>query len=142
MNFLHLLHRRDALLRQTRLANLAYAYQRLGSFATRIARARLHGKAQLSLADPAAEHLWPTLAAEEGNQSVLEEHFTDEDIAELADLVSFLRDDAHTMEFTFRLESFATCFLDPLRDELARAGIAVDSASTTPSIENSTRHLT
>lgn len=126
MNFLHLLHQRDTLLRQARLANLAYAYQRLGDFAHRIARARLHGRVQLSLADPAAERLWPALTALEGNQSVLEEHFTDEDLVELADLIVFLRDDAHTTEFTFDLEDFAARFVDPLRAELLRAGIAVD----------------
>ena len=140
MNFLHLLHQRDALLRQARLANLAYAYQRLGTFTARIARARLHGQVQLCLADPSAERLWPTLAAREGNQSVIEEHFTEEDLVELADLVSFLREDAHSTEFTFRLEEFAASFLDPLRTELARAGVAVDSASTTSSTEDSSRH--
>lgn len=43
MNFHHLILQRDALLRQARLANAAYAYQRLGEFAARIARARLRG---------------------------------------------------------------------------------------------------
>jgi hypothetical protein len=99
---------------------------------------------QLTLTDPAQDRLWPTLVAHEGNQSVIEEHFTDEDLVELADLVTFLRDDAHTQEFTFRLEGFATHFVDPVRDELARAGIAVErpTAATTPSPEDSSRGAT
>lgn len=139
MKFLHLLHQRDALLRQTRLANLAYAYQRLGDFSARLTRARLRGEAVLSLADPAADRLWPELTALNGHQSVIEEHFTDEDLVELADLVTYLRDDAHTTEFTFRLEDFAARFLAPVRDELARAGISVDRTALTPSPEDSSR---
>eukprot|EP01035_Chromulina_nebulosa_P050664 gene50664-biopygen35671 len=141
MKFLHLLHQRDALLRQARLANLAYAYQRLGDFSARLIRARLHGPARLSLADPAADRLLPELTALAGHQSVIEEHFTDEDLVELADLVTFLREDAHTTEFTFHLEDFAARFLAPVRDELARAGIAVDNeaAAPAPSPEDSSR---
>jgi hypothetical protein len=139
MNFLHLLHQRDALLRQTRLANLAYAYQRLGDFSARIARARLRGQVQFSLAEADAERLWPTLTAHEGHQSVLEEHFTDEDLVELADLFTFLRDDAHTTEFTFRLEDFAPRFVDPVRCELLRAGIALEHSPTLPAPEDSNR---
>ena len=36
MKLSKLLHQREALLRQTRLANLAYAYRRLGEFAGRV----------------------------------------------------------------------------------------------------------
>ncbi len=139
MKFLHLLHQRDALLRQARLANLAYAYQRLGDFAHRITRARLHGPVQLSLTDTDHDRLWPSLTAQEGNQSVIEEHFTDEDLVELADLVTFLRDDAHTTEFNFRLEEFTARFVEPVRAELARAGVVLNFASPAPSPEDSSR---
>jgi hypothetical protein len=134
MNFLHLLHQRATLLRQARLANLAFAYHRLGDFSARIARARLHGTVQFSLADPATDRHWPTLTAHEGNQSVIEEHFTDEDLVELGDLLVFLREDAHTTEFTFRLEDFDQRFRAPLGPELAQAGVDV---ATEPASENS-----
>ncbi|MDI1249112.1 MAG: hypothetical protein PSV13_09640 [Lacunisphaera sp.] len=52
MNFQQLLQQRDALLRQARLANTAYAYRRLDEFAGRIARARLHGAVTLRPGDP------------------------------------------------------------------------------------------
>jgi len=77
MNFHQLLHQRDALLRQARLANSAYAYRRLGEFAGRITRAQLHGAVRLDSGDPDGERPWPGLTALDGSQAVLEEHFLD-----------------------------------------------------------------
>ena len=123
MNLSELLHERDALLRQARLANVAYAYQRLGDFAGRIARARLHGAVALLSGDSSASHPWPGLDALEGSQAVLEEHFLDEEIVELADILAFLGEDVRSDGLTLRLEELAARFLPPLRRELTAAGI-------------------
>lgn len=122
MNFHQLLHQRDALLRQARLANTAYAYRRLGEFAGRITRAHLHGAVRLDSGDPAGERPWPGLTALDGSQAVLEEHFLDEDILDLADILCFLGLDTDT-GVTFRLEELGGRFLPGLRRELTQAGI-------------------
>ena len=139
MKFFHLLHQRDALLRHARLANLAFAYHRLGDFTARITRAQLRGEVALTLADPSADRPWPVLLAHEGNQSVIEEHFMDEDIAELGDILAFLHEGDAATEFTFRLEALERRFLPGLRRELAQAGVALDHEA--PSTEDSKRGL-
>jgi hypothetical protein len=119
------LRQRQDLLRQARLANLAFAYRTLGDFAERIARAQLTGRVTLRPVAPDAEHYWPTLTALDANQSVIEEHFTDEDILELADTLAFIVSGDAT-EFTFHLEDLGELFLAPLRVQLQREGIAID----------------
>jgi len=132
MKLSKLLHQREALLRQTRLANLAYAYRRLGEFAGRITRAGLHGKVCLSPADPTTERFWPVLHAVEQNQSVIDEHFTDEDILELEELLFFVtgQDSADTV---FQLETIEARFMRPLRRQLLRAGISFEQNVPTAS---------
>jgi len=137
MNFHQLLLNRTTLLRQARLANLAFAWQRLDTFATRIARARLHGPVTLHLADPESDRPWPMLLAHDGNQSVIEEHFLDEEIVELADILVFLGDNNQVTEFTFQLEELASHFLPGLQHELEQAGIQVGQTSLSP--EDSSR---
>ena len=132
MKFLQLLHQRDALLRHARLANLAFAYHRLAEFGARIARARLHGPVTLQLTDPSVDRHWPVLLAHGGSQSVIEEHFMDEEIGELADLLSFLHEGDGLTEFTFRLEELAGRYLPGLRGELAQAGVAPDAEAPSP----------
>ncbi len=123
MNFHQLLHQRDALLRQARLANAAYAYQRLGEFAARIGRARLRGAVAIRPGDPAGAQPWPGLSALEGSQAVLEEHFLDEELVEFTDILAFLGEDLRTDGLTLRLEELADRFLPRLRQELTAAGI-------------------
>lgn len=125
MNLHQLIHQRDALLRQARLANAAYAYQRLGEFAARIARARLRGAAVLRPGDPAGEQPWPGLTALEGSQAVLAEHFLDEEVVELADIMGFLGEEIPVDGLGLRLEELGERWLPPLRQELEAAGIAV-----------------
>jgi hypothetical protein len=139
MNFHHLLHQRDALLRQARLANAAYAHQRLGEFAARIARARLRGAVVLHAGDPAGEQPWPGLRALEGSQAVLEEHFLDEELVELTDILVFLGEDVRTDGLTLRLEELAERFLPRLRRELEAAGIEVPVDPRTLADPNRTR---
>jgi hypothetical protein len=125
-----LLNRREALLLQARLANLAFAYKTLSDFAERIARARLTGRVTLQHASADVERYWASLTAIDGNQSVIEEHFSDADIMDLADVIAFTtRSDE--LDLTFRLEDAAETFLVPMRAELSRAGIAIDSTNET-----------
>lgn len=120
-----LLAHRPALLAQARLANLAFAHETLANFAARIARSPLAGRATLRQIDPGADRYWPTLTALDGHQSVIEEHFSDEDLLELADVVAFTTG-SNAIEFTFQLDDIADFFLVQLRAELERAGVAVD----------------
>lgn len=137
MNYTDLIRQRDQLVRQAWLANLSFAHHRLGDFGARIARAHLHGEVVLSVADPSTDHPWPALEAREGSQAVIEEHFLDRDIAELADILVFLSEDHGVTEFTFRLEDLETRFLPPVRRALEEAG--VDPGATTRSPEDSNR---
>ena len=122
-----LLFRRPALLRQARLANLAYAYATLQNFQQRITRAQLTGRVSLRFAAPHAERYWPQLVALENSQSVIEEHFTDEDLTELGDVIAYITgNDIH--EITFALDDFSDLFLLPLRVDLEREGVAIDRA--------------
>lgn len=124
MHFSQLLHHREALLREARLANLAFAYSRLSDYAERIARAGLHGPVTLYGADPEADRFWPALVAHRGNQSVIDEHFLDEDMLELDELLMFLEDEGWDVEFTFDLETMPQRYLPALRVELEKAGVA------------------
>ncbi len=135
MNFQQLLQQREALQRQARLANLAYAYDRLGVYGTRIAQAGLRGTATLRLADPDAEQPWPALLALNGSQAVIEEHFTEEDIAELADIVAFLTEDDRRV-IVFGWEELTARLQTELRAELEASGAAPDDGVTAPQDSN------
>ncbi len=123
-----LLSQRPDLLRQARLANLAFAYETLAACAERIARARLTGRVTLTPADPEAGRYCATLVTHEGSQSVIEEHFTDEGLLELADTVALVRDQP-AGEISFSIEAFAEIFLAPLRSKLEHEGVAIDAAT-------------
>lgn len=125
MKLSQLLLQREALLRQARLANLAYAYSQLGQLVARLDHARLHGTVRLQPADSAADHPWPTLVAVEGSQSVIEEHFTDENILDLASFIAFITGET-AVEITFQLEDMAEQFIAPLKRELERAGVQLE----------------
>ena len=120
-----LLARRPALLRQARLANLAFAYATLHDFAQRIARAQLAGSVRLRHAAPQADRYWATLTALEGNQSVIEEHFADQDLMDLADVLAFATGN-EAVDVTFDLEDIADNFVTPIRLELEKEGVVID----------------
>ncbi len=120
-----LLSQRRALLRQARLAAFAFAYWKLGQLSGRIARAGLRGSVRLTRAAPDAPECFPTLVALDGSQSVIEEHFTDEDVIDMADAVALSGGDGE-LDATFPIETLAEAFLPPLRLELERGGIAID----------------
>jgi hypothetical protein len=120
-----LLSRRRALLRHARLANLAFAFATLQEFSGRIARASLCGRVTLTHAAPEAERYWASLLALTFNQSVVEEHFTDAQVMELADVLAFATGN-DALDVTFNLEDLDERFLRPLREQLERAGIIID----------------
>lgn len=120
-----LLRNRESLLRRAQLANLAYAYSTLRLLADRIARARLAGWVHLRQADEDDEIEATTLTALEGSQSQIEEHFTDQDIMDLADAIAFALDEER-IDLEFPLEELRERFVDGLRDELRDAGVSLD----------------
>jgi hypothetical protein len=130
MKFSLILAQRSALLQQVRLTNLAFAYAKLSDIAARIARARLRGSINLKQVGPDAEFGGIPLTALEGNQSVFEEHFTDEDLTDFADAIAFITG-VSRLDLTFRIEETAENFVAPLRHELEQAGIAFDQAAQT-----------
>ena len=124
-----LLSRRHALLSEARLANIAFAFATLQKFSSRIARAQLSGRVTLAHAAPHEERYWASLIALTTSQSVIEEHFTDEDVIEMADVLAFATgNDAR--ELTFELANFEEHFLRPLRVELEKEGIIIDQPTT------------
>ncbi|MBA4137291.1 MAG: hypothetical protein C0518_08250 [Opitutus sp.] len=137
MNFQKLLQQRDALLRQARLANVAFAYQRLRDFADRLERAGIAGALSVHPANPEADRFMPTLVAHASHQSVIDEHFLDEDVADLADILRFLSQEDDAVEFTFDAGQLEHNFLPLLRRELERAGVT--SLGVAPPTEDS-RH--
>jgi hypothetical protein len=120
-----LLAQRQALLRQARLADQAFAYRRLGEFASRIARAGLRGEITLKQPAPEADCFCASLTALSGSQSVIEEHFTDEDVLDLADLIAFATGE-NPLDLSFPIEELADRFLAPLRRELEDGGVSID----------------
>ena len=126
MKLSKLLATRQRLLRQTQLANLAYAYTTLRRFAVRIGNANLSGLVKLRPADPEDESYWATLTALEGSQSVIEEHFGDQELIELADAMTFATE-ADFSELDFRLEELGEKFIEPLRQTLESAGVTLDA---------------
>lgn len=128
MNLSTLLSQRPDLLRQVRLANLAFAYQTLREFAARIRRTPLRGRVTLQPIDAAADRYTTALIALDASQSTIEEHFSDEDLLLLADVLGFAT--GHPgFEITFHIDDLDE-FVQPLRAELLRAGVRLDTADT------------
>ncbi len=123
MNFAELLQQRDRLLQQARLANLAYAHERLTDYARRVERAGLGGALALRPADPAAERPWPTLETSGCAASVIEEHFLEEDVLELDEILAFLRAEGFEADEVFSLPDIRGRWLPWLRRELRRGGV-------------------
>lgn len=131
MKLSQLLARRQSILRQAQLATLAHAYQVMHEIASRATRARLAGRVLLQPADPRAERYTASLTALTGHQSLIEEHFTDEDLHQLAD-AAVLVVEAEYSELEFSLEEMAEQFVAPLRATLEQAGVVMDDAPATP----------
>jgi hypothetical protein len=120
-----LLAQRQSLLQQARLANLAFAYERLSVFTSRIAYARLSGEVRLQHLPVEGERAQPSLTALQGSQSVIEEHFTEEDLVVLCDVIAYTTGESE-IDITFRIEELVDRLLTPLRERLEQAGIVFD----------------
>ena len=129
MKLSFLLAQRQVLQKQSHLANLAFIYARLAEFAGQIRRARLVGEVRLRQAMPDRERYWASLDALHGCQSVLDEHFRDEDVMDLADCIAYVTGGAD-LDLVFRIEDLAHHFLRPLRSQLQHAGVAIDDGET------------
>jgi hypothetical protein len=128
-----LISSREELLRRAHLANLALAHETLRGFARRIAAAGLRGELVLQPAAPEEGRYCATLTAFASSQSVVEEHFTEEDLMDLADFLCLAlgRTAGDPRDIAFRGERFVETFLHPLRAELEAAGVALDEDATT-----------
>jgi hypothetical protein len=126
MKLSQLLSQRTAALRRARLANLGYAHEVLRDFIRRARAAQLHGRLHVRSADPDAECYAPLLIALDANNSVVEEHFTDEDIATLADVLEFVTGRS-PIDLTFEIDAMDGRFVGPIRAELRHAGVTIDS---------------
>lgn len=125
----HLLAQRQELLQQVRLANFAFAYQTLREFSLRIARGQLHGRVTLAPVDPDEERYMVTLTSHDMPQSRIEEHFSDEDLALLGDVMGFAT--GHPQhELIFHIDQLGD-FVTALRSDLERSGIEIDDAPLT-----------
>ncbi len=123
MKFDDLLNYRDELVRHARLANVAYAYQWLTDFSARVAQSGLRGEVMLRAADAEGNPRKPRLHAVDFNQSVVQEHFLDEEIAELSDVLAFAHNGSLIVELKFRIEEVAARFLPALRRELEESEV-------------------
>jgi len=128
MKLSRLLATRNSIVRQAYLANLAYSYQTLKRLADRVDVAGLRGLVRLCQADVDASCYWASLTALEGNQSVIEEHFDDEDIMDMADAIAFAIEGDFS-EIEFNIEDLERRYVAPLRLSLDKAGIAIDLRS-------------
>lgn len=123
----HLIAQRAELLRQVRLTNLAYAYQSLLEFSERVSRVGLKGRVLLKPVNPEEDRFCVMLTALEGNQSVIEEHFSDEDLVLLADVLGYATGHP-THDLSFEIGHLDE-FLEPLRNDLERSGVRMDNDS-------------
>lgn len=135
MKLSHLLAQRPELLRQLRLANLAFAYHSLREFAARAARAGLRGRVTLQPVNPDEERYCVVLTALDTAQSMIEEHFSDEDLVVFADVLGFATGHP-THELTFHIDQLDELY-EPLRADLERAGVQLDHPA--PRIEEPQR---
>lgn len=125
MNISDLLKNRQELRRQVHLANLAFSYTTLRRFAERVNNARIQGRVRLRPASEGEDATPATLTALDGSQSVIEEHFIDEEIHQLADSIAFSIETSFN-EIEFHIEHLAEKFAAALRTELTESGVSLD----------------
>lgn len=118
-----LLQARDSLVRRATLANMSFVFRLVSDFTHRVERARLRGLVCVKSPEASGEN-WASLTALEGSQSQLDEHFSEEDVMDLADAVRFVSGGETSV--TFRIENIGRQFLSPLRNTLQSSGIEID----------------
>jgi hypothetical protein len=125
MNFSKLLSSRQSILRQAHLANLAFSYFTICRLADRAAKAGLTHRVKLRATNVGEEIVPASLIALSGNQSVIEEHFSDEDVLQLADSIEFAMEGPFA-EVEFNFDDLVTAYAISLRVALERNGVALD----------------
>ena len=121
-----LLASRPTILRQAALAHIAAAWLTLHHASTRIAAAGLHGTVRLTQSDPDADEApWAALTSEEIRSSVLEEHFTEDDLIELADAIGYATD-SDRIDVEFPIETLGETYGTPLLRTLKKSGVTLD----------------
>lgn len=121
-----LLASRSTIIRQAALAHTAAAWLTLQYTSMRIAAAGLHGTVRLLQSDPdEGESPSAVLTSDEIRASILEEHFTDEDLLELAEAVAYATDSDYA-DVEFRIETLGELYAAPLLETLKKAGVTVD----------------
>jgi hypothetical protein len=126
MNLSKLLASRESILARARLANVAFAYVTLNQLAAVVRRGQISGFVRLQQLDEKEERYWATLTALSGSQSVLDEHFSDDDVAAMADAVA-IASPGVGLDVTFRLEDLESEYIGPLELALERAGVSLDT---------------
>lgn len=121
-----LLASRSTILRQAALAHTAAAWLTLQHASHRIAAAGLRGTVRLTQSDPDAEGApWATLTSVEIRPSVLEEHFTEDDIIKIADAVGYATD-SDSVDVDLLIETLGEAYATPLLRTLEKAGVTLD----------------
>ncbi|MFA6960493.1 MAG: hypothetical protein WC205_07070 [Opitutaceae bacterium] len=121
-----LLASRSTILRQAALAHTAAAWLTLQHAANRIAAVGLTGTVRLTQSDPDAEGApWAVLTSEEIRASVLEEHFTEEDLLEIADAIGYATDSG-CVDVDFLIETLGDAYATPLLRSLRKEGVTLD----------------
>lgn len=121
-----LLASRSTILRQAALAHAAAAWLTLNNASRRVAAAGLHGRVRLRQGDPADDEApWASIESDTIRPSVLEEHFTEDDLVELAEAVAYATD-SRRADVEFLIESLGDLYATPLLDTLEKAGVTLD----------------
>ncbi len=134
MKLSSLIAQRQYLQAQAQLSQVAYAFALLRALQERIDQARLHGRVRLRHCTPEDDGTTAEIAPLDLAPSVLEEFFTDYEIAEWADALS-LALSTPNIDVIFSLDSMARRFLPALSQRLTEAGVLIDDAQTRPAEE-------
>lgn len=121
-----LLASRSTIIRQAALAHTASAWLTLSRAADRVDAARLRGAVRIRVTDdPEDDAPWASFTSDDIRTSVLEEHFSDEDLQELAEAIAFAAD-SREIDETFRIEILRETYAEPLLRELKKSGVTLD----------------
>ena len=126
MKLSDLIASRPAILRKAALAHTAAAWATLQHYADRIAAGGLRGTVHLRQGESDdGEAPWAMLTSHELRPSVIEEHFTEDDLLALAEVLAFVTETVR-VDLTFRLETLMEDHGSPLLRTLQKAGVTID----------------
>ena len=126
MNLSKLIASRESIVAQARLANMAFAYATLKRLSAVVARGQISGLIRLQEPNEKEERFWPALTALSGSQAVLDEHFSDDDVAVMADAVA-VATPGNSLDVTFQIENLERDYVIPLEVALHRLGVKLDA---------------